>query len=92
MSNQLSKEIAALNCAAMFIKETIKSFVHLHQHINRACQKYQPRLKKIHQFRIITLSVDYIYWLKSLDTKLNESTNQNSLPKIVRPTNKETLL
>ena len=42
----------------------------------------------------ITPSVDYKYWLKRWDTQLNEQTNQNSikLPKVVRPTNKKTLL
>ena len=36
-------------------------------------------------------SVDYEYWLKRLDTKLNEPSNQNSIkvPKVV--TNKKTL-
>ena len=42
----------------------------------------------------IASSVDYNYWLKRLDTQLNESTNQNSLkvPKVEKPTNKKTLL
>ena len=40
----------------------------------------------------ITPSVDYNYWLKRLDTKLNEPADQNSLevPKVVKPTNKKT--
>ena len=38
--------------------------------------------------------VDYNYWLERLETQLNESTNQNSLkvPRVVKPTNKKTLL
>ena len=34
------------------------------------------------------------YWLKRLDTKLNEPTNYNSLkvPNVVKPKNKEMLL
>ena len=37
----------------------------------------------------IILSVDYNWWLKRLDTQLNEQTNQNSIkvPKVVKPTN-----
>ena len=37
---------------------------------------------KIHK---ITHSVDYNWWLKRLDTQLNESTNKNSIkaPKVV---------
>ena len=40
----------------------------------------------------ITSIVDYNEWLKSLDTQLNEPTNQNSIkfPKVVEPTNKKT--
>ena len=40
----------------------------------------------------ITLSVDYNYWLKRLNTQLNELTKQNSVkvPKVVKPTNKKT--
>ena len=36
-------------------------------------------------------SVDYNYWLKQLDTQLNEPTNQNSMKvsKVVTPTNKK---
>ena len=36
----------------------------------------------------------YNYWLKSLETQLNEPNIQNSLkvPKVVKQTNKETLL
>ena len=39
-------------------------------------------------------SVHYNYWLKCLDTQLSESTNQNTLkvPKVVKSTNKKTLL
>ena len=39
-------------------------------------------------------SVDYNQWLERLDTQLNEPTNQNSkkFPKVVKPTNKKTLL
>ena len=42
----------------------------------------------------ITSSLDYNYWFKSLDTQLNDPTNQNSIkvPKIVEPTNKKTVL
>ena len=42
----------------------------------------------------ITSYVDYNYWLKPLDTQLNESTNYNSIkvPKVVKPTIKKTLL
>ena len=42
----------------------------------------------------IPTSVDYNYWLKRLDTQLNETTNQNSLkvPKVVNPMNKKTIL
>ena len=38
-------------------------------------------------------SVDYNYWLKRFDTQQNEPTNQNSInvPKVVQPTNKQTL-
>ena len=34
-------------------------------------------------------SVDYNWWLKPLDTQLNEATNQNSIkvPKVVKPIN-----
>ena len=41
-----------------------------------------------------TPSVDYNYWLKRLDAQLNESTSPNSfkVPKVVKPTNKKTLL
>ena len=37
----------------------------------------------------ITPSVDYNYWLKRLDTQLNETTNQNSIKvaKVDKPTN-----
>ena len=37
-------------------------------------------------------SVDYNYWLKSLDTELNELTKQNSIkvPQVDKPTNKKT--
>ena len=37
-----------------------------------------------------TLPVDYNYWLKRLNTQLNESTNKNliKVPKVVKPTNK----
>ncbi len=39
----------------------------------------------------ITPSLDYNQWLKSLDTHLNEPTNQNSTkaPKVVKPSNKK---
>ena len=42
----------------------------------------------------ITPSVDYNWWLKRLDTQINEPTNQYSIkvPKIVKPMNKKTLL
>ena len=42
----------------------------------------------------ITPSVDYNLWLKRLDTQLNEPTNKDSIkvPKVINPTNKETLL
>ena len=42
----------------------------------------------------ITLSVDYNYWLKRLNTNLNQPTNQNKLedPKFGQPTNKKRLL
>ena len=42
----------------------------------------------------ITPSVDYNKWLKRLDTQLNEANIQkfNSIPKVVEPTNKKTLL
>ena len=40
----------------------------------------------------ITPYVDYNYRLKRLNTQLNEPTNQNSNPKVVKPTNKKTLL
>ena len=42
----------------------------------------------------ITTFVDNRQFFKRLDTQLNEPTNPNSLkvPKIVRPTNKKTLL
>ena len=35
-----------------------------------------------------TPSVDYYYWLKRLDTQLNEPTNQNliKVAKVVKPT------
>ena len=42
----------------------------------------------------ITHSVDFNEWLKCLDSKLNEQTNQNSIkvPKVVKPLNKKMLL
>ena len=42
----------------------------------------------------ITPSVDYYYWLKRLDTKLNDPTNKHSMevPKVAKPMNKKTLL
>ena len=42
----------------------------------------------------ITPSVDYNIWLKRLDTQLNKPSNQNSVkfPKVIKPTNKKTLL
>ena len=42
----------------------------------------------------ITLSVVYNKWLKRLNTRLNESINQNSLKvtKVVKPMKKKTLL
>ena len=42
----------------------------------------------------IPSSVDYNYWLKRLNNHLNKSYNQISLkvPKVVKPTNKKTLL
>ena len=39
----------------------------------------------------ITPSEDYNYWLKRLDTQLNELTNKK-VTKVVEPTNKKTLL
>ena len=41
----------------------------------------------------ITLSVDYNYWLKRLNTQLIEPTNHNSIkaPKVVEPSNRKTL-
>ena len=42
----------------------------------------------------INSSVDYNYWLKRLNTQLNEQTNQNSIyvvPKVVEPINEKTL-
>jgi len=41
----------------------------------------------------IAPSVDYNWWLKCLDTQLNESTNQNGIkvPKVVKQTNRKTL-
>ena len=39
----------------------------------------------------ITLSVDNNYWLKFLDTKFVEPTNQVPM-KVVKPTNQKTLL
>ena len=38
-------------------------------------------------------SVNNNWWMKCLDTQLNEPTNQNSkkVPKVLKPTNKETL-
>ena len=35
-------------------------------------------------------SIDYNYWLRRLDTQLNETTNQNLIvvPKVVKPMNK----
>ena len=41
----------------------------------------------------ITSYIDYNKWLKRLDTKLKEPTNQNALkaPKVVKPTNRKTL-
>ena len=42
----------------------------------------------------ITPFVDYNKWSKRLDTQLNETTNYDSIkvPKVVKPTKKETLL
>ena len=42
----------------------------------------------------ITPSLEYNHWFKRLDTQLNELTNQNSIkvPKVIKPTNKKTLL
>ena len=39
-------------------------------------------------------SQNYNWWLKRLDTQLNEPINQNSIkvPKVVKPINKKTLL
>ena len=47
---------------------------------------YIPNAMMIYR---INPSVEYNDWLKSLDTQINESTNQNSLkvPKVVNPTN-----
>ena len=41
-----------------------------------------------------TPNVDYIQWLKHLDTQLNEPINKKSIkvPKVVMPTNKKTEL
>ena len=42
----------------------------------------------------ITHSIDYNYWLKRLESKLNEQTNNNSIevPKVAQPINKKTLI
>ena len=42
----------------------------------------------------ITHPVDYNLWLKRLDTKINEQTNQNSMkvPKVINPLKKKKLL
>ena len=41
----------------------------------------------------ITPSVDYNLWLKSLNTQHNESIIKNQkVPKVSKPTNKETLI
>ena len=42
----------------------------------------------------ITHSVNYNWWLKRLDTQLNEPIDQNSIkvPKVAKPTNKKTSL
>ena len=42
----------------------------------------------------ISHTVDYNYWLKRLDTQINEPANQNSIrvTNVVELTNKETLL
>ena len=42
----------------------------------------------------VTPSLDHNKWKKRFDTHLNEPTNQNSrkVPKVVKPTNKKTLL
>ena len=42
----------------------------------------------------ITPSLDLYYWLKSLDTQLNDTTNQNSIEviEVVKLTNKKTFL
>ena len=41
-----------------------------------------------------TPSLDYNYWLKRLDIKLNETTNQNSMkvPKVVKLMNDKSLI
>ena len=38
--------------------------------------------------------VDYNQWLKRFDTQLNKPTNQNlmKVPKVIKPTNKKSLL
>ena len=50
---------------------------------------YIPNVDILH----ITISVNYNFYLKRLDTQLNEPTNQNSIlvPKVVKPTNKKRL-
>ena len=42
----------------------------------------------------MTPSVNYNQWLKRLDNQFNEPINQNAIkvPKVVKPTNKKTLL
>ena len=39
-----------------------------------------------------TPTVDYNQWFKRLKTQLNEPTNQNSIPKVDKPTNNKTLI
>ncbi len=43
---------------------------------------------------IINASVDCNQWIKRLDNQVNDRTNQNfiKVPKVVKPTNKKTLL
>ena len=52
------------------------------------------KLTSTMMIHIITPSVDYNLWLKRLDNKLNEPTNQNLLkvPKVVKPKNNKTSL
>ena len=75
------------------------SFYNIQENVNSQGSKgirqwpinWGTSLMMIHK---ITTSVDYNKWLKRLDTQLNQPTNQNSIkvPKVVKQTNKKTLL